>query len=391
MAGVVAAKILAIEYRRATPISALVAQYSERFRELVSRAVADRLPAGRVGIAMSGGLDSTTLAACAVSVTQDASRVVAECDHYEEMMHIGEGHFASLAARRLGIDLSIRPYDNLAYDAGWQSRGIGSFEPTTSIINAHFIRQINDELAARASVWLEGEGPDNALTLERNAYLTWLLRRRSWRRLATAAVQYTVVKGRRGWAQTLRRYTTRYVDPPRLGGLPPWLNRDFARRLNLEERIRSLGQGGDPSHPWRPMAMASFTSPIWQDYLDDFNFYELLAPVTRRHPYLDLRVLEFMLSVPPVPWGWKKRLVREAMRDRLPAEVLAREKTPLPVNPTLSMVGRLGLPDFVAMKELASYVDVDRLPGPGAAADEGLQIIAASALDYWLMQRGSQR
>ena len=132
-------------------------EYTERFRELVSLAVADRLPAGRVGIAMSGGVDSTTLAACAVSVTQDASRVVAECDHYEEMMHIGEGRFASLAARRLGIDLSIRPYDNLAYDSGWQGRGIHSFEPTTSIITAHFIRQINDELAARASVWLEGE------------------------------------------------------------------------------------------------------------------------------------------------------------------------------------------------------------------------------------------
>ena len=143
---------------------------------------------------------------------------------------------------------------------------------------------------------------------------------------------------------------------------------------------------GRPSHPWRPVAVASFTSPIWQEYLEDVNFDESLAAVARRHHYLDLRLLEFMLSVPPVPWGWEKRLVREAMRDRLPAEVLAREKTPLPDNPTLSMVGRLGLPDLVARKELASYVDVERLPAHGAAADEGLQLIAASALDYWLMQ-----
>ena len=365
------------------------AEYCERFRELLAEAVADRLPAGRVGIAMSGGLDSTTMAACAVSVTGDASRVVAECDHYEELMHIGEDRFARLAAQRLGIDLHIRVYDKLAYDPQWHLRGIRSSEPNTSIVRSHHIREINRELARRAGVWFEGEGPDNALTLERNAYLSWLVRGRSWNRLGAAILQYALVKGGAGWAQTFRRYAARHVEPGKPALLPRWLNREFVHRVGLEERIRSLGEGGDTSHPWHPKAIASFTSPIWQSYFDDFDFYETLAPVVRRHPYVDLRLLEFMLSVPPVPWGWKKQLVREAMRGRLPDEVLAREKTPLPFSPTLSTIGRLGLPELSARTEIAAYVDIERWPGGEALESEGNQVIAASALDYWLMQRRS--
>ncbi len=93
------------------------------------------------------------------------------------------------------------------------------------------------------------------------------------------------------------------------------------------------------------MAFASFTSPIWQAYFDDHAFEEALGGFEWRYPYLlDLRVLEFMLSAPPVPWGWKKRLVREAMRGRLPAEVLARKKTPLTCYPEVATMRALGLP-----------------------------------------------
>jgi asparagine synthase (glutamine-hydrolysing) len=94
-------------------------QYAERFLELLSLAIADRLPAGRVGISMSGGLDSTTLAACAVRVMGDPARVVAECTHFERLMPDEEKHFATLAARHLGIELNLRPYDDLTYDPEW--------------------------------------------------------------------------------------------------------------------------------------------------------------------------------------------------------------------------------------------------------------------------------
>ena len=358
--------------------------YPERLRELLSSAIADRLPTRKVGICMSGGLDSTTLAACAVDLTGDASRVVAQCEHYEKTMHIREDHFASLAARRLGIDLRIKAMDDLAYDPQWRSRDIRPAEPSITILNLHNAIQFDGELARSAPVWFEGEGPDNALTFEWDSYLQWLLGRRSWRRLATTLFQYARVKGLAGWAQTFKRH----VGPRRQDGppeaLPPWLNRDFVDRLGLAERIENLGEGGDTSHPWHSRAIASFTSPIWQSDLDDMNFLESQTPIVRRHPYLDLRVAEFMLSVPPIPWGWKKHLMREAMRGRLPAEVLDREKTPLTCFPDIAMLRRHGLPEFSRDHRLDRYVDIQALPAIEASDIELYFAMGAQALDHWL-------
>lgn len=358
--------------------------YAERFRELLSLAIADRLPAGKVGISMSGGLDSTTLAACTVDTTGDTARIIAECEHYEEVMHIREDYFASLAARCLGIELRIRVVDDLVYDPQWRSRGIRSPEPSISLLNAHNLRQIDGDLARAASVWFEGEGPDNALTLERNSYLEWLFRRGSWRRLAGALFQYARVKGAAGWAQTFRRHADPRREAEGPDALPPWLNRDFADHLGLAERIATLGEGGDTSHPWRPQAMASFTSPFWQGDLDNMNFMESLTPIVRRHPYLDLRVAEFMLSAPPIPWGWKKHLMREAMRGRLPAEVLGREKTPLARYPDVATMRKHGLPELSRASLVERYVDAQYLPTVQASDSELFFAMGAYALDHWL-------
>ena len=358
--------------------------YTERFRELRSRAIADRMPPHRVGITMSGGLDSTTLAACAVATAGDPSRVVAECFDYTELMDTREAHFARLASRHLGIELHIRPFDALDYDPQWRSRAIHTREPTIGILRAHHARTIGRELAARAPVWLEGEGPDNALPLDRDAYLSWLLRRRSWKHLTGALVQYGRVKGRLGWRQTFGRYAAASIKAPVRTLVPGWLDQDFADRLRLEERGRTLGEGGDRSHPWHPTALESFTSAIWQFHFDTHDFDEALSAPVWRHPFLDLRVLEFMLSVPPLPWGWKKQLIREAMRGRLPAPVLAREKTPLPLLPHVAMMRRHGLPELSPTGCLAAYVDARRLPTARSSEADWDRAQSVHALDYWL-------
>lgn len=358
--------------------------YGERFRELLAQAIADRMSAGRVGISMSGGLDSTALAACAVDVAGGPSRIVAECIHYAELMTIGEERFANLAAQRLGIELRVRVFDDLVYDPQWRSRAIHSREPTVALLNAHHIRAINTDLANVAPVWLEGEGPDNALTLERNAYLSWLFRRRSWGPLGRALFYYVRVKGIAGWVQTLRRHTGKRGETQSPTRFPPWLKREFMDRVHLDERVRSLGDGGDMSHPWHPEAIASFTSPIWQSHFDNSDFEESLAPAVWRHPFLDLRILEFMLSVPPLPWGWKKQLIREAMGDLLPAAVLSRAKTPLPLLPHVAMIRRHGLPELSGSNLLESYVDERNLPTNQSPEVDWDQAQRVHALDHWL-------
>jgi len=52
-----------------------------------------------------------------------------------------------------------------------------------------------------------------------------------------------------------------------------------------------------------------------------------------RAPLLDLRLLQFLLRLPPVPWCVAKELVRKVMKGHLPDAVLQRPKTPLVVDP----------------------------------------------------------
>jgi len=363
--------------------------YGERFRDLVKSAIADRLPGGTVGIAMSGGLDSTTLAALAVEHIQDASRVVAECLHYEHLMDIGEDHYAALAAHHLGIELKVRPFDELVYDRSWRDRNIRSAEPTKSLLDAHHLRAVGLDRSRRAEVWFEGEGPDNALDLERAAYLGWLRRQRSWSRLGATWLQYAKVKGLSGWKQSLRRHLQPDRFEPQPPDIPPWLDRGLIADLKLRQRAEALNTGGDTSHAWHPQAFASFTSPIWQHYFGQCDFEETLAPVRTRHPYLDLRVLEFMLRVPPIPWGWKKQLVRYAMHDRLPRPILEREKTPLALHPDVALARREGIPALAASDRLRRFVDVARLPDPSDPPAVVHRLFAVHALDTWLETRGS--
>ena len=363
-------------------------EYGERFRGLVRAAIAERLPDGSVGIAMSGGLDSTTLAALAVEQTQDAARVIADCNHFDRLMDIGEDRYARLAAQYIGIHLTVRSFDDLVYDRRWRERGISAAEPTKSLLDAHHLRTIGLDQSRRAHVWFEGEGPDNALTLERGKYLDWLRQRGDWPRFARALLLYARVKGSAGWRQSLHRYLRPAPPMERSPDIPPWIDREFVAELKLTQRIETLGAGGDPSHPWHPEAVSSFTSPIWQNYFCEFDFQDSFAPTTHRHPFLDLRVLQFMLSVPPIPWGWKKQLEREAMRGRLPRDVLTREKTPLSHYPDVAVVRREGLPDL-SSGLLRRFVDLSQLPDLSAPETAIHGLFAVHALDYWLTDGGA--
>lgn len=362
--------------------------YVERFIDVTVQAVADRLPDGRVGIAMSGGLDSTTLAACAVQASGDPARVVAECFHYETAMRDEEKHFASLVARHLGIELKLRVADDLTYDPAWRTWGNRPAEPSLSMVRAEPDRRAALGQADLASVWFFGEGPDNALVYERNAYLAWLLRRRDWPRLAAATLSSLLAKGADGWGATLStslaRLGGRRAVAAGLPAVPPWLDRGLVEALRLEERQAGKAAGAE-RHPWHPQAIASFNDAIWPSLLEEFDFDAALSPVVWRHPYLDLRVLEFLLSVPPVPWARRKLLLRRAMRDRLPRAVLERRKAPLAQSPLVAPLSRHGLPDLSPGGPLARFVDVRQVPVVAACPAGDLnRLLAVHALDHWL-------
>jgi asparagine synthase (glutamine-hydrolysing) len=57
------------------------------------------------------------------------------------------------------------------------------------------------------------------------------------------------------------------------------------------------------------------------------------TPLEVRYPFVDLRLVEYLLAIPAFPWAYKKRLSRKLLAGKLPREILLRPKTPLSENP----------------------------------------------------------
>jgi asparagine synthase (glutamine-hydrolysing) len=126
---------------------------------------------------------------------------------------------------------------------------------------------------------------------------------------------------------------------------------------------------------------------MWQRLFGALDSEHVGHDVEWRHPYLDLRVLSFLLSVPPVPWARGKLLLRAAMRGRLPDSILTRAKVPLAKDPIVEAVMRSGLPPIEPSDRLKPYVDIARFPRGVIAAGQLDAVLAVHALDHWLAGR----
>jgi asparagine synthase (glutamine-hydrolysing) len=74
-------------------------------------------------------------------------------------------------------------------------------------------------------------------------------------------------------------------------------------------------------------------SPAWSNVFlwSDPAFSRL--PLRFRHPFFDLRLVSFVQSIPPLPWLFDKRILRDALRGILPDKVVDRPKKLLARSP----------------------------------------------------------
>jgi len=362
--------------------------YVEHFQTLMQLAVADRLRINRAGIFLSGGLDSSSIAATARELSVKSGGTAdlrAYTFVYESLIPDREGEHARTVAEFLGIPIRNFAMDGLQLFDRWDDPAFVPPEPVEDPFAAALFDHYSD-IAADCRVVLSGDGGDELMYFQMWPYTRDLIRNRNWRRLWTDVPHF--LRLRRFPSRGIRSRVQRALGKgPRF---PNWLAPELTRRLHLEERWAERTSGARAwEHPIVPKAHASLSSARWS------RLFELADPglthsaVEVRYPFLDLRVVNYLLAIPPFPWTFQKQLVRAAMSGHLPESIRQRPKTPLAGDPLMEMLQR---PDAAWVdrarwtEQIERYVKTSALPLLNDQKDSecASMAIRAHCLNFWL-------
>jgi len=369
------------------PIEMARDEYPERFTALLAESVRDRADARQLGVLMSGGLDSPTLAAVAQRVIHtDATggTLHAITSVYDRLIPDRERHFAGLVADRLKIPIRFDVRDDEPSIADWGRTSARTPEPVENPPAFAAGLVFFENVSRDARVLFYGEGPDNALRYEWRPYLAHLTARRDLRRLAAAVSDDLTLHRRVPLWSSLRQLLPGQRSLPWTEAYPEWLDPDFAARSECRERWHREHRRPAPRHPVRPRGYDSFSDPRWQLLFENCDISGAATGTEVRHPFLDLRVLQFMLAVPAMPWCRNKLLIRTAMRTALPPEVIGRRKTSLASSPDFERIQTRGLPPLVAAPASARFLNQAKIPVTPRTPFELRSVLRAHGLNHWL-------
>ena len=108
-------------------------------------------------------------------------------------------------------------------------------------------------------------------------------------------------------------------------GIDPIINPDFARHIGLGERLRTFDTAQmSPPLTVREDHWRSLTSGLFPLVLELSDRCAAAFSIEARHPFMDRRLIEFCLALPPeqkLHQGWSRIVMRRAMADVLPEQV----------------------------------------------------------------------
>lgn len=385
-----------LEYRREE-------EYVEQYQELLHRAVKDRLPEKNCVVFMSGGLDSTAVAAVANQIAKksgSSSTISAQAMDYRPLFDDPEGEEARRVAEHLQIPFELLHCGDCEPFSGWDAPGFPMPEPRHEPFQAAYIEGFR-RAAKEARVGLSGYGGDDILRGQAWPYLRSLLRKGK----LFSAIGRIVSHIRDTRTPPVLGLGIRSRIQNRFGAsrapdrFPEWIESGFEKRLNLRERFEELQAKPRSEHPTHPTDYAMLSGPFWPSVLEGEDAAWSGVAMETRAPLLDRRLTRFLLRVPTLPWCMDKKLVRLAMRGVLPMQTVNRPKTPLLQDPLRLHVSQGNWSPFaLGATSVASsgFIDGSRLANCiRVSGDESLYAnLRPISLDLWLksveMTRGIQ-
>ncbi len=335
---------------RTEPTSGMtLAESGDKFATIFERAIAERMTRGPIAAHLSGGMDSTSVAAVVrdrivstgggeplftLSLVYRRSSLSREREYIEEFLRQGGPLVPNFIA------------GEGAPDFDWFRGHIPFHDEPYSGLPSFSVHQALIETAAntRASTILTGLGSDELVAWS-PSYIADLIQGGRW---------FTAVKEAKRWSRglnqslwtTLRefgcaplfptlvqegiwpRFRGRYGEWSNLGwfSVPPWILSDFSRQYQLRQR----GLEHDRRLSRRPTTR-SMQLNVLETSAGDWSRWYLASPLglTVSHPFQDPRLVCFSLQnvqqfrMDP---SQRKPVLRAAMRGRLPERILDRKE-----------------------------------------------------------------
>jgi asparagine synthase (glutamine-hydrolysing) len=371
-------------------------EYLERFRELLDAAVSDRLRTESAGVLMSGGLDSPTVAVSARRVfarTGASSGLRAYTDVFDSLIRHEERHYAKLVADALKIPIEFLVSDHWKLFERADHPQYRTPEPTHTAIPNTAVDQLR-LVAGRSRVALTGLGGDPALCGRITVHFRTLLRQRDFARALGDLVRFLGAEGRLSRLYLSTRWQILFPSRKLSPFYPPWLNENMEKRLGLRERWEAIHQAVTPADnpAVRPEAHELLALPVWPLSFEMHDAGFTGVPVEVRHPIFDLRLLNFLIALPRLPWCSDKELLREAGRGTLPNAVRLRRKSPLAFDPLVAFLNRseaAWVDQFEPIPELEQYVVRNRIPAVHGERDSWSvwTHLRPLSMNFWLRWR----
>ena len=363
--------------------------YIDRFQELMGQAVGSRLRTDKVASFFSGGLDSTTIAATALSVAKQRSQPIdlkAFTTVYDRLIPDLERYYSGLAADGLGIPIDYQVADDFELYQDWHNPILQKPEPCNNPF--HLLDYDGfQRVTAHSRVVLGGDGGDELLTP------TTVLEMLQTMPLIDVGLDVSLSYFGFGiqphWGSGFLGWLRRWRQPARLQWkYPTWLNPDFARSQELEQRwLEIRNEPVELAYAPRSKAYQKSNTMRWASISEKHDPGYSGVPVEVRLPFIDLRLLNYLLALPPAPWCINKMLLRKTMQRILPEEVRLRPKTLLAGDPLsakgLQSIDRTSV--LAILPTIECYVNIDQVfgvPNPVKML-EYWEYIAPISFAYW--------
>jgi asparagine synthase (glutamine-hydrolysing) len=303
-------------------------EYAARFRDLLEQAVRCRMRATTpVGVLMSGGLDSSSVASLAARMLAPVPLTTISYV-FNELTDCDERQYIQTMINRWGIRSLQIPCDDAWPLRDWEAWPRNPNQPEPNPYRLLKERAYSLAHAEGLRVLMPGAFGDELYDGEED-WLADLIAENRWREVGTELWRHVKYGGLRNTlGSPFLRHAARRILRPRAARnrrppVPIWLTPFSAAQLGTIPAMKGS------AFPGKENILGLEAS--WDSSSEIFHASRHALEL--RHPYRDRRLVEYMLSLPAHQLynrGYFKYILRNAMQDILPDAILSRQgPTPL--------------------------------------------------------------